>query len=157
TRAFAPFEWMLAARYLRARRREGFISVLAGFSFLGILLGVFTLITVMAVMNGFRKELFAKIMGLNGHIIVSKAGGDFDGYDEAARRLAEVPGVRIAFPLIEGQAMASTPALAIAGFVRGVREEGIKSLRLIANNVRMGTLDGFDTQEGIAIGTRLAN
>src|SRR5262249_18491915 len=111
----------------------------------------------MAVMNGFRKELFAKIMGLNGHIIVSKAGGDFDGYDEAARRLAEVPGVRIAFPLIEGQAMASTPALALAGFVRGVREGGIKSLRLIANNVRMGTLDGFDTQEGIAIGTRLAN
>jgi lipoprotein-releasing system permease protein len=72
TRPFAPFEWMLALRYLRARRKEGFISVLAGFSFLGILLGVFTLITVMAVMNGFRKELFSKILGLNGHIIVNK-------------------------------------------------------------------------------------
>src|SRR5262249_6030242 len=156
-RAFAPFEWMLALRYLRARRREGFISVLAGFSFLGILLGVFTLITVMAVMNGFRKELFSKIMGLNGHIIVNKAGGAFDGCDGAARRLGEGTGVHMPLPLVEGQAMASTPALAVAGFVRGVREEGIKSLRLIANNVRTGTLDGFDAQEGIAIGTRLAN
>jgi lipoprotein-releasing system permease protein len=155
--AFAPFEWMLALRYLRARRREGFISVLAGFSFLGILLGVFTLITVMAVMNGFRKELFNKIMGLNGHIVVSKVASDFDGYDEAARRLSAIAGVRSAFPLIEGQAMASTPAQAIAGYVRGVPENGIKSLKIIADHVRMGTLDGFDAQEGIAIGTRLAS
>src|SRR5215470_11923627 len=88
TKAFAHFEWILALRYLRARRREGFISVLAGFSFLGILLGVFTLITVMAVMNGFRTELFNKILGLNGHIIVNKVSSDFEGYDEAARRLS---------------------------------------------------------------------
>ncbi len=155
--AFAPFEWMLALRYLRARRREGFISVLAGFSFLGILLGVFTLITVMAVMNGFRKELFNKIMGLNGHIIVSKIASDFDGYDDAARRLSTIAGVRSAFPLIEGQAMASTPAQAVAGYVRGVRENGIKSLKIIADHVQNGTLNGFDAQEGIAIGTRLAN
>src|ERR1051325_7752771 len=88
TRPFAPFEWMLALRYLRARRSEGFISVLSGFSFLGILLGVFTLITVMAVMNGFRKELFSKILGLNGHIIVNKIGdGNFDEYDDAVKRL----------------------------------------------------------------------
>ena len=101
TRPFAPFEWMLALRYLRARRKEGFISVLAGFSFLGILLGVFTLITVMAVMNGFRKELFSKILGLNGHIIVNKVGGDdFDNYDEVAKLLAALPGVKHAVPLM---------------------------------------------------------
>src|ERR1043166_6491762 len=118
---------MLALRYLRARRKEGFISVLAGFSFLGILLGVFTLITVMAVMNGFRKELFSKILGLNGHIIVQKIGGDdFDNFSEAAQRLATVVGVRQVVPLIEGQAMASTPHLAVAGLVRGVREDGLK-------------------------------
>ena len=70
TAPFAPFEWMLSGRYLRARRREGFISVIAGFSFLGIMLGVATLIIVMAVMNGFRKELLGKILGLNGHILV---------------------------------------------------------------------------------------
>ena len=68
TKPFSPFEWMLASRYLRARRKEGFISVIAGFSFLGIMLGVATLIIVMAVMNGFRKDLFAKILGLNGHV-----------------------------------------------------------------------------------------
>jgi lipoprotein-releasing system permease protein len=157
TRPFAPFEWMLALRYLRARRKEGFISVLAGFSFLGILLGVFTLITVMAVMNGFRKELFNKILGLNGHIIVNKVSEDFENYDEVAKLLARLPGVKHAVPLIEGQAMASTPQQAVAGFVRGVREEGLKALPLVANNIRFGTLDNFDRQEGIAIGTRLAN
>jgi lipoprotein-releasing system permease protein len=158
TRAFAPFEWMLALRYLRARRKEGFISVLAGFSFLGILLGVFTLITVMAVMNGFRKELFNKILGLNGHIIVNKIGADdFDNFDEVAKRLGSMSGVKHAIPLIEGQAMASTPHLAVAGFVRGIREDGLKALPLVSGNVRTGTLEGFDRQEGIAIGTRLAN
>ncbi len=88
TRPFAPFEWMLALRYLRARRKEGFISVIAGFSFLGILLGVATLIIVMAVMNGFRKELFAKILGLDGHVVVYKVGtDDFPDYAEVAKRL----------------------------------------------------------------------
>ena len=70
TPAFSPFEWMVALRYLRARRKEGFISVIAGFSFIGITLGVATLIIVMAVMNGFRQELFNKMLGLNGHVVV---------------------------------------------------------------------------------------
>jgi lipoprotein-releasing system permease protein len=135
TRAFAHFEWILALRYLRARRREGFISVLAGFSFLGILLGVFTLITVMAVMNGFRMELLNKILGLNGHIIVNKVASDFDGYDEVARRLSAIPGVRAAIPLIEGQALVSAPSQGIAGYVRGMPESGIKSLKIIADHV----------------------
>ena len=73
TRPFAPFEWMLAGRYLRTRRREGFVSVIAGFSFLGIMLGVATLIVVLSVMNGFRKELLDKIVGINGHIFVAAA------------------------------------------------------------------------------------
>jgi lipoprotein-releasing system permease protein len=148
---------MLALRYLRARRREGFISVLAGFSFLGILLGVFTLITVMAVMNGFRKELFSKILGLNGHVIVDKLSGDFDDYEEVARALKSVQGVKQALPLVEGQVMVSTPSQALGAIVRGVSEQSIKSLSLIASNVRFGTLDGFDGQEGLAMGVRLAN
>jgi lipoprotein-releasing system permease protein len=157
TRPFAPFEWLLALRYLRARRKEGFISVIAGFSFLGILLGVATLIIVMSVMNGFRKELFNKILGLNGHVIVSKLAANFDDYAEAAQKISAIPGVKHAMPLIEGQAMVSTPAQALAGVVRGLTEAGVKGLPLIANNVRVGSLDGFDGQEGIAIGTRLAN
>ncbi len=157
TKPFAPFEWMLALRYLRARRKEGFISVIAGFSFTGIMLGVATLIIVMAVMNGFRNELFAKILGLNGHLIVNKIGGNFDDYDAIAERIARVPGVRAAMPLIEGQVLVSSPALGTGAIVRGMSESGMRSLPLIAKNIRFGTLDGFGQKTGIAIGTRLAN
>jgi lipoprotein-releasing system permease protein len=157
TRPFAPFEWLLALRYLRARRKEGFISVIAGFSFLGILLGVATLIIVMAVMNGFRKELFNKILGLDGHVVELKVGSDdFPEYDEVAKRLQAVPGVKHALPLVEGQVIASTPAQALGGKVRGLSEDAMQSLPLISNNIRAGMLDGFDTAEGIAIGLRLA-
>jgi ABC-type lipoprotein release transport system permease subunit len=86
TRAFSPFEWMVARRYLRARRKEGFISVIAGFSFIGITLGVATLIIVMAVMNGFRQELFNKMLGLNGHVVVHSLT-NFSDYDDVAARI----------------------------------------------------------------------
>jgi len=159
TRPFAPFEWMLALRYLRARRKEGFISVIAGFSFIGILLGVATLIIVMAVMNGFRKELFDKIIGINGHAVALKvaSAGPFEEYEDITKRLRTLPGVTSAIPLVEAQVMLSSPVQALGGLVRGVTEDGIKALPLVANNVLQGTLDGWDGQEGIAIGTRLAN
>ena len=157
TRPFAPFEWMLSLRYLRARRKEGFISIIAGFSFLGIMLGVATLIIVMAVMNGFRKELFNKILGVNGHVIVNRINSDFTDFDAAIDRLIRVPQIRHVMPLIEGQALVSTPAQALGAVVRGIPESGIKTLPLVANNVRFGTLDGFDEQEGVAIGVRLGN
>jgi lipoprotein-releasing system permease protein len=157
TSPFAPFEWMLALRYLRARRKEGFISVIAGFSFTGIMLGVATLIIVMAVMNGFRNELFAKILGLNGHLIVNKIGAPFTDYDEIAKRLVRVPGVKAAMPLIEGQVLVSSAAQGTGAIVRGMSESGMRSLPLIAQNIRYGTLDGFGEQRGIAIGTRLAS
>ncbi len=157
TAPFSPYEWLLASRYLRARRKEGFISVIAGFSFVGIVLGVMTLIVVMAVMNGFRKELFAKILGLNGHVIAMKIGDTFDDYPDVASRLAGVPGVRSVMPLIEGQVLISSPSQTAFSFVRSVNEASIKSLPLVANNVRFGTLDGFDKQQGIALGSRLAS
>src|SRR5665647_1532442 len=117
TAPFSAYEWMLASRYLRARRAEGFISVIAGFSFTGIMLGVATLIIVMAVMNGFRNELFSKLLGLNGHIIVNKIGGPFDDYDGVAKRLAAMPGVKSAMPLIEGQVMVSSAVQATGALV----------------------------------------
>ena len=156
TKPFSPFEWMLAGRYLRARRKEGFISVIAGFSFLGIMLGVATLIIVMAVMNGFRHDLFEKIMGLNGHVIVTKIADRFEDYADVARRIEAVPGVVSVLPIIEGQVMVSSAVQALGGLVRGVDEAGLKSLHLVASNIEQGTLDGFDSQTGIAIGTRLA-
>src|SRR6187402_3877417 len=90
TPPFAAFEWLLAGRYLRTRRKEGFISVIAGFSFLGIMLGVATLIIVMAVMNGFRKELLGKILGLNGHILVQPLESPLTDYEAVAQRIAAV-------------------------------------------------------------------
>ena len=92
TRPFSPFEWMLSLRYLRARRKEGFISVIAGFSFLGIMLGVATLIIVMAVMNGFRHELLDKILGLNGHLLIQPLEKPLTDWEEVSARIAEVQG-----------------------------------------------------------------
>ncbi len=157
TLPFSAYEWMLATRYLRARRAEGFISVIAGFSFTGIMLGVATLIIVMAVMNGFRNELFAKILGLNGHIIVNKIGAPFEDYDEVAKRIAGVQNVKAAMPLIEGQVMVSSAVQATGALVRGMTEEGLRALPLVADNIRFGSLDGFGQGTGVAIGTRLAN
>jgi lipoprotein-releasing system permease protein len=157
TRAFAPFEWMLALRYLRARRKEGFISVIAGFSFLGIMLGVATLIIVMAVMNGFRQELFSKMLGLNGHVVVHSLDANFSNYDDVAGHIRAIGGVKYALPLIEGQVMVSTPSASTGALVRGLRETDIKELKAVSGNIRYGTLDGFDKEAGVAVGTRLAN
>src|SRR5246500_323134 len=115
TKPFAPFEWMLSGRYLRARRREGFISVIAGFSFLGIMLGVATLIIVMAVMNGFRQELLSKIPGLNGHLLIQPLESPLTDYAAVADRVAKVDGIYLAAPLVEGQALASSPFNASGG------------------------------------------
>jgi lipoprotein-releasing system permease protein len=156
TRPFARFEWMLSSRYLRARRREGFISVIAGFSFLGIMLGVATLIIVMAVMNGFRKELLDKILGLNGHLLVQPIDSPLTDWDQVAGRIAKVGGVRLAAPVVEGQALASSPFNANGVLVRGIRGADLAGLGSIASNIRQGTLDGFDDGQGVAIGRRLA-
>jgi lipoprotein-releasing system permease protein len=155
--AFSPFEWMVALRYLRARRKEGFISVIAGFSFLGITLGVATLIIVMAVMNGFRQELFDKMLGLNGHVVVHSLDPNFTNYDDIAAKIRAVPGVKYALPLIEGQVMVSTTMSSTGALVRGLRENDLKELKAVSGNIRFGTLDGFDRKDGVALGTRLAN
>jgi len=157
TRPFAPFEWMLSLRYLRSRRKEGFISVIAGFSFLGIMLGVATLIIVMAVMNGFRQELLDKILGLNGHLLVQPLEKPLTDWEELAERIAKVPGVRLAAPIVEGQALASSPFNSSGVLVRGIRVSDLNKLTSIANNIRQGTLEGFDAGQGLAIGRRLSD
>src|SRR5262249_12444655 len=103
TRPFAAFEWMLSMRYLRSRRRERFISVIAMISFLSLMIGVAALIIVMAVMNGFRKELLDKILGLNGHMLIHPIDSVLTDWDEVAARVSRVPGVRLAQPVVEGQ------------------------------------------------------
>lgn len=142
-------------RYLRARRREGFISVIAGFSFAGILLGVATLIIVMSVMNGFRTELLSKILGLNGHMFVRGVGMHVMNYDDMAARIGEIPGVVSVMPLVEGQVMVSSPQNAGGAIVRGMRERDLKNLTVVSDGIVAGSLDGFD-EGGVVIGSRLA-
>ncbi len=156
TRPFARYEWTIAGRYLRSRRREAFISVIAGFSFIGIMLGVATLIIVMAVMNGFRAELISKILGLNGHLIVQPMDSKLTDYAGVADRIAQVPGVKAAVPLVEGQALASGENSSSGVLVRGLRQQDLPKVPDIFNNVRLGTLANFDKSGGVAIGTRLA-
>ena len=157
TRPFAPYEWMLSLRYLRARRQEGFISIIAAFSFLGIMLGVATLIIVMAVMNGFRKELLGKILGLNGHILVQPLESPLTDYEAVAARISKVDGIRIAVPIVEGQALASSPFNAAGVLVRGIRGADLAQLTSIAQNIKQGSLEGFDQGQGVVIGRRLAD
>ncbi|HEV7415184.1 MAG TPA: lipoprotein-releasing ABC transporter permease subunit, partial [Tianweitania sediminis] len=148
---------MVAWRYLRARRKEAFISVIASFSFAGIMLGVATLIIVMAVMNGFRTELLTRILGINGHIIMQPIDRPLDDYAEVARRIEGVGGVRYALPLVEGQVLASgTVGAGTGALVRGIRGEDLAKVELVSRNIRQGTLEGFDGGDGLAIGTRMA-
>src|SRR6195952_2749181 len=149
TPPFSGFEWMMALRYLRARRKEGFISVIAGFSFLGIMLGVATLIIVMAVMNGFRAELLDKILGLNGHLLIQPLESPLTDWEQVAMRVSGVAGVTLAAPIVEGQARASSPFNAAGVLVRGVRGGDLAKLPSIANKIKQGTLEGFDQGQGV--------
>ena len=155
-RPFSRLEWMIAWRYLRARRREGAISIIAGFSLVGILLGVGTLIVVMSVMNGFRAELIERILGAQPHIVVLASSPEgLTNYDALAKRIAEHPEVLRAAPMVEGQVMASTDAGAAGALVRGLRREDVLSLPGVARpEEAVGSLDDFE--RGIAIGAGLA-
>jgi lipoprotein-releasing system permease protein len=147
---------MLSLRYLRPRRRQGFVSVIAGFSLLGIMLGVATLIIVMAVMNGFREELLGKILGVNGHFIAQGVSRDISNYDDVTESLRAIDGVTQAIPFVEGQVMASSAANASGVLVRGLTEDNMLRLTQVSDNLQSGTLEGFDDAHGVAIGTRLA-
>jgi len=155
--AFSAFERMVAWRYLRPRRKEAFISVIAGFSFLGITLGVATLIIVMAVMNGFRGELITRILGINGHMIVQPIDGPFEDYEALTKRLKAVDGVRLAIPLVEGQTLASGAGGAGTGaLVRGIRADDLSDLKTVSQNIKAGNLISFAAGDGVLIGSRMA-
>src|SRR5215469_14010822 len=140
---FSAFEWMVAMRYLRPQRREGFISLIAVFSFLGIMLGVATLIIVMSVMNGFRHELLGRIIGLNGHLTLQSVQGPLPDYDVLTKAIKSLPMVRAAAPMIQGQAMVTNGNRAYGAVVRGIRLEDLRNKTTVARNVVMGSLDNF--------------
>ena len=153
---FSAFERLVAMRYLRARRQEGFISVIAGFSLLGIALGVATLIIVMAVMNGFREELLGRILGVNGHLTVLSLDGPIDDFDDLAARLREIKGVKAVIPQVQGQVMVTAGDKARGGVARGMRPSDLAQRKLIADNIVAGSIADMEEGDTVIVGSRLA-
>jgi len=153
---FNAVERLVAMRYLRSRREEGFISVIAGFSLLGIALGVATLIVVMSVMNGFRAELMTRILGINGHVAVTSMQGPIPHYDDVAAKLRQVPGVVSATPIVEGQVFVTAANGGNGAIVRGMKIEDLKARQQLADHVVIGSLDALSQDDTVMIGARMA-
>jgi len=153
---FSQFERIVARRYLKAKRKEGFISVITGFAFTGIALGVATLIIVMSVMNGFRSELLGRILGINGHIgIVSNNSMPFTNYKQAISDINALDNVEIAIPLIEKQLLVSSGRAAEGAMVRGIRREDIEKKKTIRDGMAGINMDEFEGNN-VLVGYRLA-
>ncbi|GBQ29114.1 lipoprotein-releasing ABC transporter permease subunit [Gluconacetobacter azotocaptans] len=153
---FGPFERAVAGRYLRARKGERFVSVIAIFSLIGIALGVATLIIVMSVMNGFKADLMGRILGLNGDLSVFGVTRTIQNYDDLAATVRQVPGVVTATPLIEGQVLLNSGSYNTGGLVRGMTPQGLRDLHEISNSLVAGSLDGYQGNDAIVIGVTLA-
>ncbi len=154
--AFGRFERLVAWRYLRPTRGEGFISVIAGFALVGIALGVGTLIVVLAVMNGFRAELLGRVLGVNGHATIVSGPSGIQGFDSLVTNLRGAPGLVGVMPYVEGQVMASANGVASGALVRGVRPEDLEAREVIASHVIDGTLASLAIPGNAAIGSRMA-
>ncbi|HKU93786.1 MAG TPA: lipoprotein-releasing ABC transporter permease subunit [Vineibacter sp.] len=149
-------ERMIALRYLRTREKDGFISFIAIFSLIGVALGVATLIVVLSVMNGFRGELYNRILGMNGHIQVAPEKGVLADWETLAGRLATIPGVTSVAPTAERQTMITADAITRAITIRGVRPEDLETRDIVARNLTSGSLAEFTSKPNpIVIGDRL--
>jgi lipoprotein-releasing system permease protein len=156
---FGPFERMIAGRYLRARKGERFVSIIAIFSLVGIALGVATLIVVTSVMSGFQVELVSRILGVNGHVTISAYAGQRIGdYGPLVGQIQAIPGVAMATPVLDGQALLSTDSGgARGGLVRGITLDDLRALRPISDHIVAGDLSAFTGDDAIVIGISLAN
>jgi lipoprotein-releasing system permease protein len=150
----APVERLIALRYLRARRKEGFISVIAGFSLLGICVGVATLIIVLSVMSGFRQEVLNRLLGVNGHLNLAAAGRNLEDFDNVADEVARVKGVAGVYPTVDGSVMATAARYAAGAQVHAVRQEDLRKIQLV--RIVSGSLEQFSGKSVVAIGSRLA-
>ena len=152
---FNPVEKMMAMRYIRARRAEGFISVIAWFSLIGITLGVATLIIVMSVMNGFRAELVGRILGLNGHFAVyAEQNAGLSDFDNLAIKLSEVPTIIAVTPQVEGQSMISHEGKNQGAVVRGVRWSDLAARKPLWNSLGDETVKRFREEGGVLSGAQ---
>ncbi|GJL84861.1 MAG: ABC transporter permease [Micavibrio sp.] len=152
---FSPFERMVAWRYLRSKKAEGFVSVIAGFSFAGIMLGVATLIIVMSVMNGFRQELFSRILGLNGHMNVYAYDGQLEYYEDLRASLLPIEGIVEVTPMVEGQSLVSFQGKSSGILVRGIKPTDFNGRNVLRDSVVQGALADFKGHK-VALGKVLA-
>lgn len=153
---FSKLELLIALRYLKSKRKEGFISVIAIFSFVGIMIGVATLIIVMSVMNGFRYELVNRILGINSHLTVYSRSQQITDYKKLTSEIQKIPGVKFANPLIESQAMISSRGKNAGGFIKGIHSEDLKNKDLILQNITAGTIESLDDKNSVIIGSTIA-
>ncbi len=155
---FGPFERMVAGRYLRARKGERFVSIIAIFSLVGIALGVATLIVVTSVMSGFQAELVSRILGVNGHITVEAyAGQKVTDYQPVVDKIRSLPDVASATPVLDGQALLSKEGGGSrGGLVRGIALGDLRALRPISDHIVIGSLDDFTGDDAIVVGVGLA-
>lgn len=153
---FTPFERMMAFRYLRARKSESFLSVISAFSFLGIMLGVATLIIVMSVMNGFRAELTGRVLGLNGHMNVVSRTGVIEPYDNWVNTLSGVNSIDVVLPQIEKQALFSVRGASTGVMVRGITQDSFNAKPILSNSIFDGDMSEFNAGNGVIIGKELA-
>lgn len=154
---FSSYEWMISFRYMIPNKKHMFTSVVSIISLIGIMLGVFALVVVMAVMNGFRTELLNRILGMNGHLIVQTTDSSFSDYNTFISYLESIDGVNSALPVVEGQALVQGDIGGGTGaLIRGMRQEDLEKLKIVSQNIKSGTLAHFEEEEGIAIGSGLA-
>ena len=148
-------ETFVAGRYLRAKRQESFISVIAGFSLVGIALGVATLIIVMSVMNGFRHELINGLLGINGHINVFAQTGAMDDYDYQASLIKDIDGLQVALPVVEGQALITRNGAASGVIVRGMTATDFQKKPLLKKAISTDQFSNFK-ENNVLIGIEMA-
>lgn len=153
---FSKLEFLIAARYLKSKRKDGFISVIAIFSFLGIMIGVATLIIVMSVMNGFRYELVNRILGINAHLTVYSHAQQIPNYEKILAEISEIPGVKSANPLVENQVMLSSASKNSGGLVKGIKLADLKNKKLVFENITGGKIEAIANRNSVIIGSAIA-
>lgn len=153
---FSKLEFLIALRYLKSKRKEGFISVIAIFSFVGIMIGVATLIVVMSVMNGFRYELVNRILGINSHLTIYSRAHQISGYEKIIAEIQKIPGVKYVNPIAESQAMLSVAGKNLGGLVKGVKLDDLKNKKLISQNITAGKIENLENKNSVIVGSAVA-
>ena len=154
------YELVLALRYLKAKRKQAFISVITVISVAGVMAGVMALVVVLSVMNGFREDLTSKILGVNAHVVVMRYGGAFGDYQQVRMRLAGVDGVVASTPFVYSQVMVNNDGNASIAVLRGLDLATVKRVLDIGPMVREGSIESLagadDTPAGLMLGSELA-